>query len=382
MTSAVPHPDQALPSGPPHIGLPVLQWIVGAWRRLGWRHFVIAILLGIAAVMFAPNGGAWLYVGQRGPDPILEVLSGQWIVQTFPLIFAALVADEASDAGVGPFLAYGSAIVLSAILLPPLDPVFTRLVGLPPAGRLFNNFLFIELILEGGFFVSAWGYWHVTQRAIGLAHAAEAERVCDQQRLFNARLMTLQARVEPQFLFDALSKVRETHERDAGVADTLLADMISLLRAMLPTTSGATSTVEREFGLARGWVRVQSQIGGCAELDIADPGEAAASALGPMLVLPMLRAAIGGADANAGSWRLAAHLTPASKAASGRRLQISLTPGAGQAVASNTHFSADMAAVQERVTQLYGNDGALAWRSSAERTELVLDVPLATGDGP
>lgn len=382
MTTAVRQPEQARPRGSPQIGLPLVQWIVGAWRRLGWRHVVIAILLGFVAVMFAPNGGAWLYVGRRGPDPILEVLSGQWIVQTFPLIFAALVADEACDAGVGPFLAYGSAIVLSAILVPTLDPVFTRLVGLSPPGRLFNNFRFIQIILEGGFFMSAWGFWHVTQRAIALAQTAEAERVRDQQRLFNARLLTLQARVEPQFLFDALSKVRETHERDAGFADALLTDMISLLRAMWPTTSRATSTVEREFGLALAWVRVQRQLGGCAELDIALPGEAAISAVGPMLVLPMLRTVIGVPMANADPWRLAADLTPGSDAAAGRRLRISLTPASGHCDASNADASPSMAALRERVMQLYGNDGTIAWTASADRTSLVLDVPLTTGDAP
>src|SRR5664279_5829592 len=139
---------------------------------------------------------------------------------------------------------------------------------------LFNPFLFIQLILEGGLFMAAWGYWHVTERTLALTQTAEAERVRDQQHLFNARLLTLQARVEPQFLFDALSQVRATHERDKGLADALLTDMITLLRVMLPIASASTSTVEREFGLVGAWVRVQRQLGGCAELNIVSPGEA------------------------------------------------------------------------------------------------------------
>jgi len=32
--------------------------------------------------------------------------------------------------------------------------------------------------------------------------------------------------------------------------------------------------------------------------------------------------------------------------------------------------------------QLYGNDGTIAWTASADRTGLVLDVPLTAGDAP
>ena len=361
----------------------VSQWIRSAWRRLGWRHVLLAMVLEFVAVAFAPDGGAWLHVGRRGPDdPFLEVLSGRWVVSVLPAIFAAMVGDEACDAGVRPFVAHGCALAVCATLLPALDPAFAHLVGMRSSGSLFNPFLFIQLILEGGLFMAAWGYWHVTERTLALTQTAEAERVRDQQHLFNARLLTLQARVEPQFLFDALSQVRATHERDKGLADALLTDMITLLRVMLPIASASTSTVEREFGLVGAWVRVQRQLGGCAELNIVSPGEAATSPVGAMLVLPMLRTAIDASKASAGAWRLAADLASGADPASRQRLRISLTSVAGRPDTSVAEASADLSALRERVMQLYGSRGAIAWIASGDRRELVLDLPLMTEDSP
>ena len=90
---------------------------------------------------------------------------------------------------------------------------------------------------------------------------------------------------------------------------------------------------------------------------------------------------IGVPTANADPWRLAADLSPEPAAAPGRRLRISLT-SATRRDASSADASSTMVALRERVMQLYGNDGTIAWTASAGRSGLVLDVPLAAGEAP
>ena len=113
-----------------------------------------------------------------------------------------------------------------------------------------------ELLFQGGLALSIYAYWRVTQRAMRQAQAAETERVRNEQRVQAARLLALQSRVEPQMLFDALGRIGELHVREPQAADALLADLIALLRAMLPGARADNSTVEREFALVDAWLRV------------------------------------------------------------------------------------------------------------------------------
>ena len=43
---------------------------------------------------------------------------------------------------------------------------------------------------------------------------------------------------------------------------------------------------------------------------------------------------------------------------------------------------AELAALRERVKQLYGDAGSIAWTASADGTGLVLDLPLTAADPP
>ena len=108
------------------------------------------------------------------------------------------------------------------------------------------------------------------------------------QQLQVQRLQTLQARVEPQLLFDTLRRVLDRVPVDAAAADALLADLIALLRAMLPSRSGGPSMGmsdgQREFALLRSWAIVSG--GAPPHLVMAD--DTARAPIAPMLVLPTI----------------------------------------------------------------------------------------------
>ena len=323
----------------------------------------MAALIFVLAATFGPSGGAWLFPGVRSSDPFFDFLIGRWLWYILPLVFAAMVADEAHAGGVRPVLAYGAALLVGSFAGGFLDTVGGHAIGWSTKSSSWapNAFKTKQLLLQGGLCMAVYAYWRTTQRALSRVQAAEAERIRGRQQLLAARLLALQARVEPQFLFDALSRIGDLHERDPATADALLADLIALLRAMLPVGTAATSTVEREFALARAWSRVQQHLGTSFEIEIAASPLAARSELGPMLVLPLLQEMLAAPRARELAWRLSAE--PVASGAEPRmpRLWVRLAPA--EATSAQLAIPGDALAfqrVRERLAQLHGNAATLS----------------------
>ncbi len=95
------------------------------------------------------------------------------------------------------------------------------------------------------------------QAAARLAVAQAAQRQT-QRRLAQARLQAVQARIDPQLLFDMLDAVRRCYDDDASRAEQLLDELIAFLRAALPRLRNPSSSVTREAELARAYVRLHS----------------------------------------------------------------------------------------------------------------------------
>lgn len=273
----------------------LLGWLARAVRRLGWQHVALAALLGgVLHPLIGPNGGVLFFTGQRNSDAIANFLHGSYLTSCLPIVFAALVADAAVDDGVPPLRAYGLALLAGALFAPLLSWFVGHAVGwnrLPP-NRFpgWYNFSISGNLLQGGLCMAVYGYWRTTQRSLEQVQRAQADRVHDQQRLLTVQLLALQARVEPQFLFDTLSRVGRLHVDDPARADALLADLIALLRAMLPGSGAAVSDVARELALVDAWLRVAGTLDRPLRVHIEAPAaELAGRAVAPMLVMPMLR---------------------------------------------------------------------------------------------
>ena len=63
--------------------------------------------------------------------------------------------------------------------------------------------------------------------------AAQLDRATSQQRLAEARLASLQASVDPNFLLQKLSGLEHSYEVDPDAADRLLDELIVFLRRAL-----------------------------------------------------------------------------------------------------------------------------------------------------
>jgi hypothetical protein len=198
------------------------------------------------------------------------------------------------------------------------------------------------------------------QAAIRLAAAQAAQRHA-RRRIAQARLQEVQARIDPQLLFEMLGNLRRLYEQDAARAEHFLDQLIVFLRAALPRLRTASSSLLREAELARAYVRLHALAGAAGDgldmpIDVAP--DALHARFPPGVLLPLVDAAIGSSAAPC-------FLTAAR---SGNNCRLVLTLAALPSEAS-------VARVRSLLTEIYGASGTLAIESAPAATNVIVEVP-------
>ena len=207
---------------------------------------------------------------------------------------------------------------------------------------------------------------------------AEIERARTAKRTLEAQLQAMQARVEPQFLFNTMAQVRRLYDVDAGLGERMLDDLIAYLRAAMPHMRDPTSTVAREIGLVRAYLGiVKVRLGDRLQVEFSISDESVRGRMPPMMLLPLIDHAIGhGGDASA-SKRI---LRISSEVAAGRlRVRIADSASGFAALAAGNDFSS----MRERLTALYGDQAHIefvcAHQTSAHATVEIPFEPVGHG---
>jgi sensor histidine kinase YesM len=84
--------------------------------------------------------------------------------------------------------------------------------------------------------------------------AADADRDALEQQTLQARLRTLEAQIEPHFLFNTLANVRRLYKTDAEAGEAMLGRLMRYLEVALPSMRDASSTLEREAQLIEAYL--------------------------------------------------------------------------------------------------------------------------------
>ncbi len=202
--------------------------------------------------------------------------------------------------------------------------------------------------------------------------AAELDRIRRSKLAVESRLQAMQARVEPQFLFNTLVQVERLYELDAALAARMLDDLIAYLRAAMPRMRDTSSTLAQELELARAYLDiVRMRLGERLVITIQAPPGGEDIRMPPMMLLPLIDHAIvrGFAPRNT-EGEISVH----SDVDNGR-LRLTITDsGAGFVPDSDR---GGLNAIRERLTALYGDQGTLQLRrSDGASTQAVLDIPL------
>ena len=317
--------------------VPALRGGVAHLVRRSWQRRSAYGLLAVAAVVLVAPFLSYAYVLNPGAVRLDASLLAR-LLNAAVLVGALALADTAVLGGARPLRSYAVALLAGAVLGAVLQWHLLEWLAIGTPGRPMH--LPIEqrrtqmlYALAGNLMVGAtltWLHveWRAARRAADAMRSAQRELMAQAREAETARLLALQSRVEPQWLFDALTRIRQLWRRSPESAATLLDDLIVTLRSAMPPAS-LRSTLGRELALAEGHLRVRRglaiELVPALAVDLA-PALAQAR-FAPLVLWPLLRWLVD-AQQQSTEWRLEAQ---ARRGDDGRtRLRLALqAPAAG-----------------------------------------------------
>ena len=357
-----------------------LRWLDGmTWRRVGWFFIVVAALTAYSAP------GEIFFDGPRLDarfEDYMLVVSRSYMLylwSMFPVLFALTIADNLPLTGRRRNLALLAALLLAALANWPLACTF--LASHYWACRTFPSWkswvqffpdntgatFFLGSAIALAFFARR----HDRQVAQAL-HAAELARVDTQRRTLEADLQAMQAQVEPAFLLGTLEDVGRLHETDPDTADRVLDALILFLRAALPHLRETTSTVSKEFDLARAYLSIAKvRLKDRLSFHVDVPDIARDARMPPMVLLPLLEGAV-----NRGPEPMIVDRTiHIGAAVDSGRLTVTVAD-TGPGFAPDGPYQGTIQGIRERLDALYGPNARLAvQRGEQDGTRVVLEIP-------
>ncbi len=281
-----------------------LRLLWDALRTWKWQHSVAALLIGMftlsnmGGAVFFPEGFAWA-----------RSLTYNVLQFGVPTVLWLRWADRATQrAGDPAWLSYGAGVpfvVCAGVWI--FGPWLSLIIGGDANWNAKNDRMLASAVLVPiTLVVAGYAYWQNSQRAQAALRAAHEAREAQAQALSAARLLALQARMEPHLLFDSLKRIRDAVGTDDAKADQMLLNLIALLRAMQPHVSARSSSLGRELALVEAFAKVTEKAALLPpRLRMEVDGEASRAALAPALLLPLLRTLT---QSQPGEWRLRAQI--------------------------------------------------------------------------
>lgn len=108
-----------------------------------------------------------------------------------------------------------------------------------------------------------------------------------------SELKTLQAQIEPHFLYNVLANVQSMVKLAPDTADAMLKHLIDYLKLALPSMRGGESCVAAELDLARAYLAIaQLRFGDRLQVRVVCDAPLAQHAMPPMLLLPLVENAV------------------------------------------------------------------------------------------
>jgi hypothetical protein len=376
------------------IALPVRQ-VLTAWRtlnrpRLGWT-LSIGTIIGVLFIV--TNSSRKIGDLLRGASSVEEALLECAIAISVSVITAVifLLGVSVAEAGVrgqphgwsrytvATLVCVGASTLLVHVISPHV-PVAALIAWYPyPEGKSqtsIDAFVFANILLLGGLAMVVYVRLTRVRRSEAALAGAEIARAITGRQVLAAQLATMQAQVEPKFLFNTLELVESLYERDARHADRVLDDLIDFLHAAMPQLRGEASTLSGECALAMAYLRiVQARMGTRLEYAFEVPPEIGSAAFPPMLLLPLIDNAIRhGLEPMPLGGRIEVHAVTRAE-----RIRLVVADnGLGDCI--GLREGAGLTALRERLAGLYGVDATLVL-SAADPHGLTATIEVPRYDG-
>jgi hypothetical protein len=189
-----------------------------------------------------------------------------------------------------------AAVVLAAAAAAAEARVLWLIVAddLPPQEHTSSAMpMFVRFALVAGLLVVVAEFHRAEVRSLEAMQRADAERTLLEQQTLHARLRTLEAQIEPHFLFNTLANVRRLYETEPAAGEAMLERLMRYLEMALPSMRDERSTLAREAQLIEAYLELQQVRMGrrlAYGIDIAPPLRALE--VPPMMLLTLVENAI------------------------------------------------------------------------------------------
>jgi len=351
-----------------------LRLVFAAWRGITPAQLRTTFLLGLAFLLFGLVTGGSRGVGLRSVP--FTFVGAQ--IRVFALLLAFVVADRLTGKDPSRRGAYALAAVVGAAVGTALALAFVATMimalfgGVRPPGIGFYLYAFLENAVVG-----CAVFWVIIDRrrerqARERMHRAELDRIDAERRSIESDLQAMQARVEPQFLFNTLAHVKQLYESDPTRGERMLDELIAYLRAAMPKMRDTSSTVSQEIELARAYFGiVRQRLGEGLSFEVDMTREVGDARMPPMMLLPLIDHAIAHSRAGArssGSIHILASIAD-------RKLRLDITDTGAGFLPEND--GEDITGIRERLATLFGGDASLSLQRRGEgATEALLEFPF------
>ena len=364
--------------------------VLAAWRGITPAQVAMTYALGLAhsfylQIVFTPSEASVLF---SNPSILLQVL-GPDQIDAFAMLLTFVVADRVTGKDPNRRGAYALAVVAGAIAGAILGSLVHQWQGrfvwefgpntMADDGstivllRLdYTLWAFFEMTTLGGAIVWLINDRRRARRARERMQRAELDRIAAAKRTVESELQAMQARVEPQFLFNTLAQVRDLYDADKARSGLMLDELIAYLRAAMPKMRHTSSTVAQEIELVRAYMGVvRLRLGERLAFEIETPEQVADARMPPMTLLPLVDHAIAhglGQPQATGSIRIRTGIADGKV-----RLEIA---DSGVGFLPETEGDT-IEGIRERLAALYGDAARLELRRiDATVSTAVLEIPL------
>jgi len=229
------------------------------------------------------------------------------------------------------------------------------------SGEILWNLAILWVLFSAIVKATYKGRKEAEEKAAAAEETAEAEAL--KRQLVEARLNTMQAQVEPHFLFNTLASIDHLIETDPKRASQMQKNLIALLRATMPTmreANGATNglrDLRREMAVVRPYLEIlQVRMEERLTTEINVPDGLLSAEFPPMIIQGLVENAIKHGlepKPEGGHLRVSAHIEH------GKLIVEVADTGLGFGRAATAGTGVGLANTRERLQLLYGNKASL-----------------------
>ncbi|MDQ3445230.1 MAG: sensor histidine kinase [Pseudomonadota bacterium] len=347
-----------------------------AWLQVVWTvvfNTAIAVVLTLIA---------WAFV--RLADPLKTLMWNFVIAQSIGLTVHALYEAGGYLLGRERIEAFSTrSRVLFFAGIPIVGCLIGYWIGLTllgvDVGRIVQGAprVVVAIVTVSIVFSTFWYRYIAGKTRLARAEAeSERERVKVvelQRQALDAQLRSLQAQIEPHFLFNTLANVVSLIDTAPDKARLMLERMIELLRASLAASRSERTTLGQETALIAAYLDIlRIRMGERLSYSIDVPAELLNVSIPPLSLQPLVENSIKHGlepKLEGGSVRLSARATDGALQLDVEDDGLGFSPRAGSGVGLTN--------LRERMTSLYGAKARLVVEELARGTRVRMTIPLA-----